>query len=439
MKLIKNILLPFIFSTLLIPQAFAQRKPIDKIEAVVNQEVILTSDLKRLEKQLKSRYKESGRSLPTGSDLQKQLLNKLIDDRLQLQIAQRIGLHINDAQLNQTLQQIAADKGVTLAQYQQQLEKNGDSYKAFVDSIRDELTINEIRQLQVRRRINISDQEVQQMVQHLNEQGRKNTQFHIAHILLKVDSDSSIEKQQAVEKQAKQLQKRLKNNEDIFSLASKYSQGPKALQGGDWGWNTIDEMPTLFANLFDDTKTKKGDLIGPFRSAIGYHLIKVLDKKGSQNVMTLEVNVRHILIKPNIILSDQKAEKLLTDYRQAILDGKETFAALAHAHSQDPGSAVNGGDLGWADPNIYVPEFRDLARSLAIGEISKPFRTMHGWHIMQVMKRRESDTTEQATKQKAYAILFKQRFPAEIYSWINEIRQEAYIKINNPNYIIEAQ
>ena len=439
MKLIKNILLPFICTTLLVPQVFAERKPLDKIEAVVNQEVILTSDLTRITKELKNRYKESGKTLPADNILKKQLLDKLIGDRLQLQIAEQMGLRINEARLNQALQQIAADKGLTLPEYQQYLEKKGDSYKAFVDSIRDELTINEIRQVQVRRRLNISDQEVQQMVERINEQGHKTTQFHFAHILLKVDNNSPIAEQQAADKQAKQLLSKIKQGEDVSSLAIKYSQGPKALQGGDWGWLTIDEMPTLLSNIFDDKKTKKGDLIGPFRSELGLHIIKVLDKKGSQNVMTVEVNARHILIKSNIILSDQKAEKLLTDYRQAILDDRETFAALAHEHSQDPGSAVRGGDLGWADPNIYVPEFRNLALSLPVGEISAPFRTVHGWHILQVMDKRESDTTEQATKQKAYSILFKQRFPAEVYSWMNEIRQEAYIKINNPNYIIEAQ
>jgi len=439
MKLITKTLLPFFCATLLTAQANSEIKPVDKIEAVVNQEIILTSDLTRIEKEIKKQYKESNKTLPADIDLQKQLLDKLINDRLQLQIADKIGLHINDAQLNQTLKQIAADKGLTLAQYQQQLEKNGESYRAFTDNIRDELTINEIRQIQVRRRINISDQEVEQMIDRLNEQGEKTTQFHFVHILLKVDSSNSIAEQQAIDKQAKQLLAKIKQGEDISALAAKYSQGPKALQGGDWGWLTINELPTLFSQRFDKTKTQKGDIIGPFRSKLGLHIIKIVDKKGSQNVITTEVKARHILIKSNIILSDQKAEKLLNDYRQAILSGEQTFADLAYKHSQDPGSAVKGGELGWADPNIYVPEFKKHALSQPIGEISKPFRTIHGWHILQIMDKRESDTTEQATKQKAYSILFKQRFPAEAYSWINEIRQEAYIKINNPNYIIEAQ
>ncbi len=439
MKLIKKIILPLLCSALLTPQVFAERQAVDKIEAVVNQEVILSSDLSRITRELKKRYQESGQSLPADNILKKQLLDKLIGDRLQLQIAQRMGLRINEAQLNQALQQIAADKGLTLAEYQQYLENNGESYQAFVDSIRDELTINEVRMLQVRQRINISDQEVQQMVERINEQGQKTTQFQFVHILLKVNSNGPLAEQQAVDRQAKQLLSRIQQGEDVSALAVQYSQGPKALQGGDWGWLTIDEMPTLFANIIDDKKTKKGDLIGPFRSDLGLHILKIVDKKGAQSVITQEVKARHILIKSNIILSDQKAQKLLSGYRQAILEGKATFAELANEHSQDPGSAVRGGDLGWADPNIYVPEFRELALSLPVGEISAPFRTVHGWHILQVMDKRESDTTEQATKQKAYSILFKQRFPEEVYSWMNEIRQEAYIKINNPDYIIEAQ
>jgi len=439
MKIINTMLLSFFCVSVITSQAFAERQPLDKIEAVVNEDVILTSDLNRIEKEVKTRSQKNGQALPPEADLKKQLIDKLINDRLQLQIAERIGLRINDAQLQQTLQKIVEEKGLTLTQYQQQLESNGESYQAFVNNIRNELTINEVRQIQVRRRINISDLEVEQMVKRINEQGQKTTQFHFIHLLLKVDSNSSLSEQQAVDLRAKQLLAQIQQGADISSLASKYSQGPKALEGGDWGWMTINQMPTLFSDVFNDIKTQKNDIIGPFRSKIGIHIIKVLDKKGSQNVETVEVNARHILLKPNVVLSDEKAQALLSQYRQEIIDGSTTFAAVAEAHSQDPGSAVKGGELGWADPQMYVPEFRDLALSLPIGEVSKPFRTVHGWHLLQVMDKRKSDTTEQATKQKAYSIIFQQRFPAEAYSWLNEIRQEAYIKITNPDYILEAQ
>jgi len=439
MKLIKKIMLPFVCASLLSPLVYAKGDSIDKIEAVVNQEVILSSDINRAQVDIQTRYQESGKTLPDELVLKKQILDKLISDRLQLQIAQQIGLSINDAQLEQTIQQIASEKELTVLQYQAQLAQQGKSYNAFKDSIRDELTINEIRQIQVRRRINISDQEIEQMVERIEEQGEKTTQFHFSHILLKVSNSDSLEQQQLIDQKAKKIIEEIQQGADINNLAMQYSQGPKSIEGGDWGWRTIDEIPTLFASVFDDHKTKKGDVIGPFRSNLGLHIIKIADKKGAESVMTVEVNARHILIKSNIILSDKKAEKLLNSYRQKIMAKTVTFAKLAHDHSQDPGSAIKGGDLGWADPNMYVPEFKDLSLSLPLGEISKPFRTMHGWHILQVMERRESDTTEEATKQKAYGILFKQRFPAEVYAWMNELRQEAYIKINNPDYIIKAK
>lgn len=439
MKLLKRVFLPFICATLLSPVAIvsAQNIPLDKIEAVVNQEVILSSDITRMRKDIVSRYKKGGQALPADDDLQKQVLDKLISDRLQLQIADRIGLRINDAQLKQTLQQVAKDEGLALTEFKQKITAQGDSYTAYVDMVRDELTINEIRQIQIRRRINISEQEVEQMVKRLNEHGQKTTQFNFSHIMLKVSQDDSEEQQLLIRKNAQNLTEQIEQGEDIRTLAAEYSQGPKALEGGVWGLRTIDEIPSLFANVFDDKTTQKGDVIGPFQTSMGFHIIKVLDKKGTENVITTEVNARHILIKSNIILSDEKAEALLEEYRQEILDGSKSFAELAKANSQDPGSAIKGGDLGWADPGMYVPEFRDLSLSLPIGEISEPFRTMHGWHILQVVDKRESDTTVDATKQKAYGILFKQRFPAELYAWMNEIRQEAYIKINNPDYVMD--
>lgn len=439
MKLLNNQLFPIFCLILLAPISFVSAKniPLDKIEAVVNQEVILSSDITRMQKDITQRYQKSGKQLPEEDEFKKQILDKLISDRLQLQIAERIGMRINDAQLDQTLQQVAQEEGLTLPQLKDKVTQQGDSYPAYVDMIRDELTINEVRQMQIRRRINISEQEVEQMVKRLNEHGEKTTQFNFSHIMLKVSKDASQEKQQKVRDKANKLAQRIQQGTDIESLAIEFSQGPKAVDGGDWGWRTVDEIPTLFAGVFDDQKTQKGDLIGPFQTNMGFHIIKVLDKKGTENVITVEVKARHILIKSNIILSDEKAKQLLTQYRDEIIAGSETFESLAMENSQDPGSAVKGGDLGWADPNMYVPEFRDLALSMPIGEISQPFRTMHGWHILQVMDKRESDTTTDATKQKAYGILFKQRFPAELYAWMNELRQEAYIKINNPAYVMD--
>ena len=438
MKLTKRFLSVLVLASTLPQLATAAEVQLDKIEAVVNKELILSSDMSNLKRDLITRYQDSGQTLPDPKNIDKQILDKLISDKLQLQIAERIGLRISDAQLDQTITEMAKKQNKTLNELRADIEASGTNYKAFVANIRNELTINEVRQVQVRRRINISDQEIQQVVDRIKEQGEQTTEFHFAHILLKLSPEASEEKRIAVTDEANSLVEKIENGADIKQLAIANSEGPKALEGGDWGWRKLDSIPSLFVDNLQESN-KKGDIIGPFNTRMGVHIIQVLDKKGNDNVITEEVNARHILVKPTIILSDEKAKLLLTTLRQQILSGTKTFDELAKEYSQDPGSAVKGGELGWADPNMYVPEFRDLAQSQAIGEISQPFHTMHGWHILQVLDKRESDTTESATKQKAYSMLFRQRFPAEAYAWLNEIRQEAYIKINNPAYIIEEE
>jgi peptidyl-prolyl cis-trans isomerase SurA len=438
MKLTKQFLSVLILATTLPQVVNAAEVQLDKIEAVVNNELVLTSDMKNMKRDLIARYKENGETLPNQGNIDKQILDKLISDRLQLQIAERIGLRINDAQVDQTIEEMAKKKGQNLAQMRSDLTASGINYTSFVNNIRDELTINEVRQIQVRRRINISDQEVQQVVDRINQAGEQSTELKFAHILLKVSDEASTEKKLAVDQKAQKLAQEIENGADIKQLALANSEGPKALEGGDWGWRKMDDIPSLFAENLTESN-QKGDIIGPFRSRLGVHIIQILDKKGGENIMTEEVNARHILVKPTIIMSDEKAKQLLEKLRQEIVDGTKTFDELARQYSQDTGSAVKGGELGWADPNMYVPEFRDLAQSQPIGEISQPFHTMHGWHILQVLDKRESDTTESATKQKAYNMIFRQRFPAEAYAWLNEIRQEAYIKINNPDYIIEEE
>ena len=436
MKLSKHLLSTFILTALLSNITIAAETQLDKIEAVVNQELILSSDISNMKRDVIKNYKESGKALPNPKDFNKQILDKLINDKVQLQIANATGLRISDAQVDQAIEGIAKKENKTIAEMRREIEKSGLNYNAYIDSIRNELTINEIRQIQVQRRINITDQEVEQMIERINKQGQASIQFNFAHILLKVSSETSPEKKLAIDKTANLLIKKIKGGEDINQLATTYSEGPKALEGGNWGWRKMDAIPSLLINNIKPSN-KKGDVIGPFRSKIGVHIIKILDKKGTASVMTEEVHARHILLKPNVVLNDKKAKQLLVTLRQDILDGTKTFKELAKKYSKDPGSAIKGGDLGWADPTVYVPEFRDATLSQKIGDISQPFRTTHGWHILQVLEKRKSDITKKATKQKAYNILYRQRFPYEAYAWLNEIRQEAYVKISNPDYIIE--
>lgn len=436
MKLTKRILSVLVLASALPQLSHAAEVQVAKIEAVVNKEVILNSDIANMKRDLVKRYQENGKSLPDKANLDKQILDKLITDKLQLQVAERMGLRISDAQLDQTVIEIAKKQNKTVTAMRADLERTGGNYNDFVNTIREELTINEVRQIEVRKRISISDQEVQQLIDRMNQAGSQKTELRFAHILVKVDENASPEDKLAADTKANKLLAEIKAGADIKKLALTSSDGPKAKEGGDWGWRKMEDIPSVFAEHLK-ISNKKGDIIGPFRSDLGVHILQVLDKKGSQSVITEEVNARHILIKPSIILSDAQAKALLETLRKEIIAGTKTFDALAKQYSQDPGSAVKGGDLGWADPNVYVPEFRDAAQSQQIGEVSQPFHTVHGWHILQVINKRKSDTTEIATKQKAYNLIFRKRFPTEAYAWINELRQEAYIKINNPNYIIE--
>jgi peptidyl-prolyl cis-trans isomerase SurA len=436
MKLTKRILGALVLVSALPQFAIAAETKVAAIEAVVNKEVILDTDIASMKSELVKRYKENGQTLPDKENLDKQILDRLISDKVQLQLAERMGLRISDAQLEQTITEIAKKQNKTVAQMRAELEKSGGNYNAFVNSLRDELTINEVRQIQVRKRITISDSEVQRVVDRINQVGEEKTTFNFSHILIKVEENSPADVITAAEAKANKLVAQIKAGADIKKLAIANSDGPKALEGGDWGWRKIEEMPSLFADKIKESN-KKGDIIGPFTSKLGVHIIQILDKQGSENVMTEEANVRHILIKPSIILSDEQAKGLLDKIRKDILAGTKTFDEMAKQYSQDPGSAVKGGELGWADPNVYVPEFRDVVQSQSAGQISQPFYTIHGWHILQVIAKRKSDTTESATKQKAYNLIYRQRFPAEAYAWLNELRQEAYIKINNPQYIIE--
>jgi len=436
MKLVKRFLSTIVLCSVMSQITTAAQLQLDKIEAVVNKELILHSDMVNMKREITNRYKENNQPIP--ADFDKQVLDKLINDRLQLQVAESIGLRINEIQVNQTIESIAKQQNKTPAQLRLDIEKSGINYNAYVDNIRNELTINDVRQMQVRKRIKLSEQEVEQMVELINQQGQQKAEFNFAHIMLKVTAKDSPEKKLAIDTKAQKLLKEIKNGVDIKKLAIQNSDGPKAKEGGNWGWRKLDTMPSLFAAEISNDN-KKGDVIGPFRSGNGVHIIKILDIKGKQSIINEEVYARHILIKPNVILSDEKAKQLLSVIRKDIVSGKSSFADLAKEYSQDPGSAVKGGILGWADPKVYVPEFRDAALSQSIGEISQPFRTTHGWHILEVLEKRKSDVTKQATKQKAFNILFSQRFPSEAAAWINEIRQQAYIKINNPEYIFEEE
>ncbi|PSV43573.1 peptidylprolyl isomerase SurA [Photobacterium indicum] len=406
--------------------SMAAPKELDKVVTLVNDSVILQSDVNAMLQTVRINAAEQNQPLPDNALLTEQVMEKLIIETLQLQQAEQFGIRIDDTRLDQAIAEVAKERKLTIPQLQQELEKSGISYSIFREQMRRDMTASEARTIQVRRRINILPQEVEMLAEQLNKQTLQTVQFNISHIQLRVEEGATKEQREETQQQAQQIVDELKNGADFANLAYSYSKGPKALQGGEWGWMRQEEMPTIFA---DQIKSNgKGAIIGPFRSGVGYHIIKVNDVKGLETVSVTEINARHILIKTSVILSDEGAKRQLEKVRQDILAGRQTFADEAQKLSSDPGSAANGGELGWQTPDLYVPEFKDKIETLPKDTISEPFKTVHGWHIVEVLDRRNVDRTDAAMKNRAYRILFSRKFNEEAQAWLQELRAGAYIE-----------
>jgi peptidyl-prolyl cis-trans isomerase SurA len=408
-------------------QAQAELIKLDEVVAIVNEEVILASDVNALTNSVTARATKAGQTLPSQDVLTQQALDKLIIDSLQLQMAKKMGMRISNAQLEDALHNIAKGNNQTIEQLRQSVVVDGGNFSDYKEDVRTQILTSEVQRMQIRRRITISDQDIDNLIAIIDEQGQKNRQYRINHIMLRVPNDADNTTMETLQTKIVGIQTQLNEGEPFSDLALALSAGPKALDGGDWGWMNINEMPTLFAEAV--TNAKKGDIIGPIRSGAGLHIIKIADMRGVETVLTKEVNARHILVKPSVILSDDKAKSLLNGYLARIKSGDVEFAELAKAYSDDTGSAVKGGELGWADPNIYVPAFKLALKDLQKGEISPAFRSSHGWHIVQLIDRRTQDTTEKANRQKAWQLLYNRRAAEESQAWLNELKQEAYIRI----------
>ncbi|MEZ8719881.1 peptidylprolyl isomerase SurA [Vibrio pomeroyi] len=404
--------------------SYAAPVELDSVKVIVNEGVILQSDIDASMKTLRANAKKSGQTLPPQDVLNEQVLEKLIIDTIQTQEAERIGVRIDDARLDQAIEGIAKDNNQTVEQLTASVAEEGLSYNAFREQVRKEIAASEARNALVRRRINILPAEVDNLADILAQETNATVQYKIGHIQLRFNDDQTKEE---LEAQAKDLVEELNSGKDFSTMAYTYSKGPKALQGGDWGWMRKEEMPTIFA---DQIKMQnKGSIIGPFRSGVGFHILKIEDVKGLETVAVTEVNARHILIKPTVILSDDGAKEQLEEITRRVNAGEASFGDLAQQYSQDPGSAVQDGELGYQTPDLYVPEFKHQVETLPEGKISAPFKTVHGWHIVEVLDRREVDRTDSALKNKAYQILFNRKFNEEAGAWLQEVRASAFVEM----------
>jgi peptidyl-prolyl cis-trans isomerase SurA len=424
-KSLKYLLLTSTFAVTSLLPAQAEQVELDRVSAIVDSGVVLASEIKDLIATIKKKAKKSNQSLPSDNALETQVTDKLINDSLISQLGERMGVQVSDAQLDETITNMAEEDKQTLEQFRQSLVDDGTNYEKYRESIRTELVSGEVRRNSVRSRIYISPQDVKNLISSMKDQINKNIEYRLGHILIEFPSEPTQTDMNAAKLRAEKVIELLKNGSDFTKIAIASSSGTNALKGGDLGWKTINELPTLFSKIIEGEK--KDSILGPIRTGLGFSIVKVVDIRGREVVEVEEVESRHILIMPSVILSEAKAEVMLQGYWDQIKAGAD-FADLAKEHSEGP-SAVKSGDLGWTDPNNYHPAFRNALARLKIDEIHKPFRSKSGWHLAQLTGRRTLDATEQMNEKKAYGILWNRKFGQESAQWLKELRDGAYIEI----------
>ena len=408
------------------PQPAQPRVELDRIVAKVDQDVVMQSELNTRMANIK-RQLAARKITPPGKEvLQKQVLDQLILESLQLQMGKRGGIRIDDWALNDAITRIAERNQMTLEEFKQNLEADGLSFSQAREEIRREMILNRVRQRQVAQRVQVSEQEIDNFLSSPEGLSQLQTEYRLAHILLATADNPTPDQVQAAQRRANDLYQQLQQGADFQELAIANSKGQNALQGGDMGWRKADQLPTLFAE--QAIKMSKGQVSKPIRSPSGFHIVKLMDTRGNQKVVQNQVHVRHILIKPNEIRSDLEAKSEAQELYERIRAG-EAFGELAKAYSDDTASALNGGDMGWVSPETLVPEFQTVMNIVPESEVTEPFRTAYGWHILEVLGKRKSDISTQVRRNQVRELLSNRKFEEELQVWLREIRDQAYVVI----------
>lgn len=413
----------------------AEPELIDSVAAIVDNQIILQSTLEERMSMIAARAQGNQMALPDRETLREQVLEHLIVEQLQVQMARRYGVTVDDAQINQVIGNMIRENGLTEAQFTAQLAMEGMSVQALKERIRRDLLIQNIQRGLVAQRITVSDLEIDNFLKSAEAQFWLSPEYHLGHILVALPQSPSDADIEAAKSKATALYEQASKGAVFAELAIAHSKGPNALKGGDLGFRKTSDLPSLFADIAP--KLAVGQVSEPARSAAGFHILKLYEKRGEQSQVIKQSRARHILIKPSAILTDEDAEKKLAKIRQQIIDGAD-FAEQAKEHSEDIGSMLQGGDLGWSSPGQFVPAFEKAMAETPLGEISEPFRSQFGWHILQVQEQRDEDMTEAVIRNKARNILTNRRFEDELQIWLRELRDEAFVDIKGSQPVGDA-
>jgi len=398
---------------------------LDGVAAIVNEGVVLKSQLREQIDVIKERAAAQDMQLPPAEILEEQILERLILSEIQLQRAGRIGLDVSDEMLNRSIASIAQQNGVPFEEMPRLLAEDGMEYGEFRRTLRDEITISNLRQMEVGQSIIVSEREVEQCIADLEGNVVANSEYALSHILLTLPEGASADEVNEVEALAKQIYAQIEDGADFREMAARHSAGPTALEGGSLGWMQGQQVPTLFTEVLQTMG--KDDVSAPIRAASSFHIVKVDDLRSAIERSEIDQsNVRHILIMPNEIIDDATAKQRLLEAFDNIQAG-EDFGEQAKLLSDDPGSANLGGELGWASPDSFAPEFAQTIRDSEIGVLSEPFRTQFGWHILEVMDRRVYDNTEDLKQRNCDSKIRNGKMEEETQLWMQRLRDEAFV------------
>jgi peptidyl-prolyl cis-trans isomerase SurA len=398
-----------------------------KIAAVVEDDVILEQELDQEISTIRQRIQASQtQQMPPESILRKQVLEKMIIDRLQRQLAEKAGMTVTEEMLNNSAADIAQRNNMTLQQFREELEHQGMTYKSFLDNMRNEIIINQLRSREIGGRIKVTDREVDHYMETQGQISNDAVQYRLGHILIAVKEAASATEIQKAQSKADDLAKKLRAGQDFTQTAMSDSDDDNALKGGDLGWRTLNDIPTLFTDKV--SKMSSGEVVDPVRSPSGFHIIKMLEIKGLDNHIITKTKVRHVLIKTNELIDDDEAKKRLLALKARIADGDD-FASLARAHSDDKGSALKGGSLDWVSPGDLVRPFEEAMGKLDINQISDPVQTQFGWHLIQVLDRENKDDSLEHKRNMVRDAIRKRKIEEETELWMRRLRDEAYVEI----------
>ena len=404
-----------------------QGQLLDRIVAVVNDGVVLQSELERQMTLVLKRLTEEKTNLPPIGIIRQQVLDRLVIRKIQTQFAAMSGIAVSDAMLNSYLETIARRNNVSFAELPEELAKSGVDYRQYREEIREEITIDLLKQRDVLRRIRVSPKELEQHLEAQRIAESSSNEFLLSHILISVSPSSTPEMVRQLDKKATDIYRRLQSGEDFCELALAYSDGQQALECGDLGWRKGAQLPGFLNELV--IEMKPGDVSEPARNPSGFHILRVNEIRGTEVQISVvsQQRSRHILIQTDAIVDDQTAMRQLLDIKERIVNG-EDFSTIATAVSADPVSARDGGNLGWQTVGYFVPIFEAILEALDIGELSEPFESEFGWHLVQLLERREYDNTDDLRRQLAFQEIRAARTSEETEVWIQRLRDEAFVE-----------